>query len=295
MDHECLSKVFEGLSLDGFLNYYAWFFSETVFKVKNILSNEYSLYWVVYFLFGFNIISLILSKLLGLKGRLPSGTSEASIVSYEVMGAIVCGYMSFYGFSLWLGKFGEVNPNFGDEPYKENSSLVAHICTPMLLFQAWNFVISCFIKEYRSFDSLAHHVAVIWVVLLILDPLWQNYAIFYLGICEFSSIFFAVCQIFRYVSPLAIAYPSINEKFKIIFPLTFFCIRLFLFFYMNFYFYIDTYKLVCLSSSVKSYANAVSFLVINVIISTLQILWSVKLWKLVIKTIKSPNHSTVHT
>lgn len=172
--------------------------------------------------------------------------------------------------------------------YEESIFVKNNILIPMLAYQWWNFCGGLYLPEFGDFASLAHHVVTMGIAYFsISGPVWQYYAVYFLGCSEVSTVPLTIVDIFAKFPRLCERFPTVNSVSRLLFAFLFLVSRVIYFPILDYSFWMDNYEL-HQSGKVRQYLPIVFFLVANIFMTGLQFFWGSKMLGFVNKTIKGP-------
>lgn len=153
------------------------------------------------------------------------------------------------------------------------------LCAVNFTFQVWDFMISLIIPEHSGVLMLCHHVMAATVCCMALQhQVLHYYAVFFLGVTEFSSMFLLVVDLAKYFPPTeGTIYDTIVGVCGPLFAVAFTIYRVYLWWKVSFLLWNDCYQVVTsgISNKLRPGKNYVlyTFLVLNVPLSFLQLYW----------------------
>ena len=232
--------------------------------------------WIIFHVFGVN-------------EKNKKGSSEADILAYEVIAGLAALYMCTAGLLIWFNKLGDVDALNGGNamyPYVRDRAVETHILIPMVSYQIVNFFLSFYINDFRSWLGLIHHASAVSIAYYsIVSPIWQYYGIYFCGICELSSVPFAIAETLSKFERYRIKYVILNQVSRVLFVITFWTLRVAIFLYISKMFWSDCYEMYYVHQSVRSMPIFVFYLCSNIFMNALQIFWGFQMFGYLEKTI----------
>lgn len=161
--------------------------------------------------------------------------------------------------------------------YSESIFVRDTVLIPMLAYQSWNLCVGLYLPEFGDAASLAHHAVTIGISYFCINgPVWQYYAVYFLGCSEVSTVPLTIVDIFakfpRYIDTI----PYLNTVSRLLFAGLFLLSRVIYFPILDYYFWTDSYNL-HMRGGVRNYFPLVFFLVSNVFMTGLQFFWGAKM------------------
>ena len=156
------------------------------------------------------------------------------------------------------------------------------ICTAMLAYQLFNIAVCLCIQKYRTMTNFVHHFSTAALVFLgCVHGSFHYYAPFYFGVCELSTTFLCLVDIMKCSPQLQATWPRLNLGIQAVFSFSFFLTRTFGFTAVNIMVWGNGIKWIRhgwatgrLFSQPNNIIDISIMLVINVIITCLQYIWT---------------------
>jgi hypothetical protein len=172
--------------------------------------------------------------------------------------------------------------------YAESLYVRDKLLIPMLAYQTWNFAVGLYLKEFGDLPSLAHHIVTMGISYFSMDgPVWQYYAVYFLGCSEVSTVPLTVVDIFAKFPRYQDKFPMVNTVCRLLFAGLFLGSRVIYFPILDYHFWTDNYNL-HISGGVQNYFPVIYFLVANVFMTGLQFFWGLKMLGFIQNTISGP-------
>ncbi len=251
----------------------------------------------------FSILSLflvsrwIIFHVFGVQEKNKKGSSEADILAYELVAGLSALYICAAGLLIWFNKLGNIDSLTGDNPmypYLRDSAVETHILIPMVSYQIVNFFLSFYINDFRSWLGLIHHASAVSIAYYsIISPVWQYYGVYFCGICELSSVPFAIAETFSKFEKYRVKFVLLNQVSRVLFVILFWTLRVAIFLYMSKKFWSDCYTVYYIDQSVQSMPIFVFYLCSNVFMNALQIFWGFQMFGYLEKTISTKDDNKI--
>ena len=152
-----------------------------------------------------------------------------------------------------------------------------------LAYELWNTLASVVLERYRTAAYLAHHSVTFCLAVLATHPFLHYYVVFFLGAPSISSAFLGALDVLDDVPALQHAMPRLSFLVRLGFALTFLCMRSLLWPVISFYFWCDS--LAVLDGEVHSRWAFYFYLVSNLFLTALQVVWTGRVVQNVMETL----------
>lgn len=208
-------------------------------------------------------------------------------MAFEIVAGICVTYLGIVGtlglFHLY-DKF-DMTDLENDRFYGRAQFVEDHLIMPMLSYQGWNALLCFFNADLRDPAMIGHHIATFSLAYFGLNPYVHYYALFFFGFAEMTNIPLTLVDIFKYFPDLKEKYPTLNEICRISFAVSFIIIRLFVWPYISYYFWVGSLD-VLNSGKAHSSMVVIVFLVANLFLTGLQFFWGSKIFGFLFKSNK---------
>lgn len=248
--------------------------------------------WFIATPVAFFALSTVL-RLGGMTERTKHGSSEAHIMSYEIVAGIILVYLTYQGFGTWLGYFGDIARLEGENPYQDSEDVRIKILIPMMVYQFWNLICCSALKEFSDIPSLMHHLIAMLLSFFCQAPIWLYYATYFLACSEISTIPLTIVDIFAKFPRFRVRFEGLNAVSRVLFVVAFMSARVFYFPYLDFRFWHHCYRVISNNEYVHSYPVFYFFLLSNIFMTGLQFFWASKMLGFLKKTFSSRDNKSV--
>ena len=241
------------------------------------LSNPHLLAWSAIFPVAHATLALRFRAINFCPALTPKKERGSDIVAVCIVSAIgmlfsaVIGTMAFFNINGFLGD-DHAQCMQQDRLFARNALIENYIIIPMICYQAWNLLVCLSIAEFRTPDSIGHHIVTLILAYFVMGPYCQYYAMFFFGVAEVTTVPLNVMYIFKYVPELAQKYPVIAGQSRNIFGLSFVIVRLCVWPVICYDFWRNSYK-VYVSKRIHSEVVFGFFLFANTFLTFLQVYW----------------------
>ena len=221
-------------------------------------------------------------------GTTKNGTLKSQLASYDAVSFLCVVYFGLAGIvgtvMEWIDPtIARVEPMNELELYVTHPYAVTYLLHAMVAYQMWNTYICIYLKEYRSFINIIHHLLSCVTAWAILDyNFGQKHFLYFGGIVEVSTIPLTFITHFNTFPELKTKYASFHKINSVVFALSFFCARTLLWPYVSIAFWRDVINAYN-ASGIQSYSGLLCFSISYVIITGLQLYWSVKIASFFVK------------
>ena len=232
----------------------------------------------------------------------PSTTPETNsrvsdMVAYNIVAGLVCCYQAWYGIIFQFGLYGNTElttlQNVKGEPsytrfYGNSEMIKEKLMVSMCGYQLYNLLLCFFMNDLWSASMVGHHFFTGTLAYMGLHPYLQCKAVFFFGVAEFSNVFLAFRDFFRYIPKLRTEYPSLFRLSSYSFGVSFIIIRMIMWPYICYDFWMDSIYLIQ-SGEAHSNLVVVTFLVANVFLTGLQFFWGKLIFDIILGKKKQKN------
>ena len=203
---------------------------------------------------------------------------EAALVAYNLAAIAPNVYMSAVGCRAWW--FDEALAaawaESGHARLYTPLALSASMISCCMAYELWNTLMAIALPEYRTAAFVGHHATTLYLALLSTAPFLHVYGAYFVGVTAVSSVLLGVVDIFRHVTALQQALPSLNLALRACFALAFLATRTVMWPLVSVPFWRDVVAALRDGSAHSAWACAV-YLAANVLLTALQALWSVRI------------------
>lgn len=224
-------------------------------------------------------IYLILRFLWGARQGPMAQSTLAAVVTYNITATCFACYTTVLGFRAWYG--GEVEAigataagrlYGGSETFQVLASVTA-------VYEAYNTALTAVMPEYRTLDFVGHHFTTFLLALFGSYPFLNYYGVFFFGVASVSSIPLCAAELAK-----CLGSKQLLSAFQATFALSFVGFRTFYWPYVSLHFWADSVAALrgeagTDAPAVHSGAAFALFLVANVGLTGLQLLWTTKILK----------------
>jgi hypothetical protein len=240
-------------------------------------SNPFFLAWCV-IVPAAHVFLIFLFRSMGLWNFKTRGGSRASdIMAFEIVAGLCVAYLATAGFIGTFGLFGFSNElerlqKASNHFYASSQYVEDHLVYPMIAYQAWNFLLSILVSDFRDPAMVGHHLITGSLAYFGLYPYIHFKALFFFGVAEFTNVPLTVVDTFKYFPDLAKKYSALNEFSRYLFALSFVVLRLIVWPYCCYDFWVGSVDLLRSGKAHSSFVVAF-FLGANVFLTGLQYFW----------------------
>ena len=226
-------------------------------------------------------IYLLLRFLLGAR-RLPNAQSTvAAVVTYNITATCFACFTTVLGFRAWYG--GEVDAIGATAQGRlfGRSETFQVLATATAVYEVYNTALTAVMPEYRTLDFVGHHFTTFLLALFGSYPFLNYYGVFFFGVASVSSIPLCAAELAKYLGS-----KELVSVFQAIFALLFIGFRTIYWPCVSFHFWADSVAALrgeagTNAPAVHSGAAFALFLVANLGLTGLQLLWTSKILKAV--------------
>lgn len=217
----------------------------------------------------------------------------SDIMAFEIVAGICVTYLGIVGTLATFNLYPEFNTKDidNDKFYGRAQFVEDHLIMPMLSYQGWNVLLCLFNADLRDPAMIGHHIATFSLAYFGLNPYVHYYALFFFGFAEMTNIPLTLVDIFKYFPDLKEKYPTLNEICRISFAVSFIIIRLIIWPYISYGFWVGSIDLL---QSGKAHSPFVVFVFLgaNIFLTGLQFLWGSKIFGFLFKGSKKSSSSS---
>lgn len=218
-----------------------------------------------------------------------AGSRASDIMAFEIMAGLCVLYLAVMGsiayFDLMPDQF-DYNLITDDIFYGKSQFVENHLIAPMISYQGWNFLLCLFNADLRDPAMIGHHVVTGTLAYMGLHPYLHGRAMFFFGFAEFTNVPLTFVDIFKYFPALKERFSLVNEVSRVVFALSFIIIRLIIWPFVSYQFWVGSYDLLSTGKAHSTFVVSF-FLGANVFLTGLQFLWGSKIFGFLFKSGKS--------
>lgn len=145
-----------------------------------------------------------------------------------------------------------------------------------------------YLPEFGDLPSLAHHAVTMGIsYLCITGPVFQYYAVYFLGCSEVSTVPLTIVDIFAKFPRYQERCAWLNTVSRLLFAVLFLISRVIYFPVLDYYFWTHSYQL-HQGGVIRQYGPVAFFLIANVFMTGLQFFWGGKMLGFISNTIAGP-------
>lgn len=158
----------------------------------------------------------------------------------------------------------------------------------MFAYQSWNFIAGLYLPEFGDAASLAHHAVTVCISFFCVDgPVFQYYAVYFLGCSEVSTVPLTVVDIFAKFPRYQEKFPLLNTVCRLLFAALFVLSRVIYFPILDYHFWRHCYSM-HYNNEIRQYTPVLFFLIANIFMTGLQFFWGAKMAGFVSNSINGP-------
>lgn len=166
--------------------------------------------------------------------------------------------------------------------YHPSAAMLYSVC---IAYEAWNTAASLVIREYRTLAFIGHHATTLYLAILGTAPIVHYYTCFFLGLTSISSVFLSLSDVFRHSVTLQKRLPTTALALRISFAITFLVVRTCMWPLISAQFWLDAIGILQDGLAHSRIALCV-YLIANVFLTCLQMLWTSKIINGVVSTVR---------
>jgi hypothetical protein len=208
----------------------------------------------------------------------------SDIMAFEIVAGLCVTYLGVVGTLAMFHLYPEFdmtelekNKFYGQAQFVED-----HLIMPMLSYQGWNVLLCLVNADLRDPAMIGHHIATFSLAYFGLNPYVHYYALFFFGFAEMTNIPLTLVDIFKYFPDLKEKFSTINEICRISFALSFIVLRLIVWPYVSYGFWVGSLNLLQ-SGEAHSPLVVFVFLAANIFLTGLQFFWGSKIFGFLFK------------
>ena len=199
-------------------------------------------------------------------------------------GAVIAAFFGFVGTVAWLDLFGTewTYRVLEDDKFYGNADFVQHyLIIPIMLYQFWNTVLCFVLNDMRDPVMMVHHSLTGLLAYAATHPFACYYALFFFGMSETTQLPLTVIDVLDHFPDIKKNHGTIDAVSKNLFGLLFFIIRIFFWTIVSIEFWKESLSLLQ-QSHVHDKRVVVFMLFANVILTSMQYFWAIKIIKIAI-------------
>ena len=236
--------------------------------------------WFLFLSFFFVFASGFLHKFMDAK-VIAKANDGSFLGAFQMACFIPLAYVSYYGIITWFfSEQFQASRTAEERLFGPVSDNVRKIGEVQIAFQAWDFLISLFNSELNSVEMLLHHAMTgllcYWMLSL---PYMSFYGIYFMGVCEISSLPLSVVDFMRFFPDYKDKYPLINMINSLLFGVLFVWFRIIKWIQYSAGAWRDSMHVLKMKKLPVPRSVVVGVLVLNVFFTALQIVWCGLLFK----------------
>jgi hypothetical protein len=214
------------------------------------------------------------------------GSRASDIMAFEIMAGLCVLYLAVLGsiafFDLMPGQF-DYHVAAKDLFYGRSEFVENHLIAPMISYQFWNFLLCLFNADLRDPAMIGHHLVTGSLAYFGLHPYLHGRGMFFFGFAEFTNVPLTFVDIFKYFPEMKERFSLVNEVSRVVFALSFIIIRLIMWPYVSYQFWIGSYELLSTGTAHSTFVVSF-FLISNIFLTGLQFLWGSKIFGFLFKS-----------
>lgn len=237
---------------------------------------------------GHGLVHVVVCRLLARRivGTIPKSDSPvAQIVAVQVVSFISTLVLSLLGIAGLIRIDTFATSSAYDRVFSFHPISLA-LAWVIIAYQCYSLFCSLYFSYLRQLAPICHHVGVIVIGLLGLHPLYHPYGIFFFGLVELSSLPLCFIDIFKVAPHLIADHPQFYSSARLLFASLFLIFRVFFWLPMTYLFWKDSLSVIHQANAVLN--NLVVFMIGNVLLTALQLLWAVRVVKGIYKALWRP-------
>ena len=229
--------------------------------------------WFLFLSFFFVFASGLMHKFLDAKA-IAKANGGSFLGAFQMTCFIPLAYVSYYGINTWFFEKFQASRTAEERLFGPVSENVRKIGEVQIAFQAWDLAISLFNSELNSLELLLHHAMTgllcYWMLSL---PYMSFYGIYFMGVCEISSLPLAVVDFMRFFPDYKEKYPLVNVINSVLFGLLFVWFRIIKWIQFSAGAWRDSLHVLKMKKLPVPRSVVVGVLILNVFFTVLQIFW----------------------
>ena len=203
----------------------------------------------------------------------------AFLLAFEIVAFFPLFYCAYEGATAWWFKLDDFTTK--EQRLYATSPHARNVLQCNFAFQTWDFFASMLHKETAAPEMLAHHLlAALLCYWAITMPYMHYYGVYFMGVAEVSSVPLVVVDICKYYPEVTKRFPWLDLASKLSFGILFLIVRDILWVWTAITVWKDGLGILKAGDFPEQYPGYVTagVLLANVFFTTLQLLWTKKLW-----------------
>ena len=230
--------------------------------------------WFLFLSFFFVFASGFMHKFVDAKA-IAKANGGSFLGAFQMTCFIPLAYVSYYGINTWYFSEHFQSSRTAEErlfgPVSENVRKIGEV---QIAFQAWDFVISLFNSELNSVEMLLHHAMTgllcYWMLTI---PYMAWYGVYFMGVCETSSLPLSVVDFMRFFPDYKEKYPLMNMINSLSFGAFFVWFRIIKWIQFSAGAWRDSLHVLKMKKLPVPRSVVLGVLVLNVFFTALQVVW----------------------
>jgi len=217
------------------------------------------------------LLAVMMRSLLGHR-RSKRGTHHGDLLAYNATALLmncICAYIGITGYLE--GSVAACSGSMHDRLYKY-SSRFAHLTDVTAAYELYNTFAVATLPEYANLPFLGHHATTFTLALLSRAPYCNYYGFFFFGVSMVSSAPLAVVEMTKFVDA-----PKTHQAARLAFAGAFLTLRSVVWPLVSARFWLDSLAVLRSPAGPHSLFATLFFLVSNVGLTGLQLLWTTKI------------------
>ena len=200
-----------------------------------------------------------------------TGSRLCVLLAYNITAAAVATFCASVGCAAWFGgEAATIGGTVQSRLYGESASF-ARLGAVTAAYEAYNTLVVLVVPEYRTTAFVGHHAATFVLALLSQAPYLHYYGLFFFGVASVSSVPLAVVEVAK-----CVGLTQLHDRARSVFAAAFLALRSLYWPLVSLGFWADSVAALRGAVAVHSVAAVVTFLVANVGLTGLQLLWTKK-------------------
>ena len=203
----------------------------------------------------------------------------AFLLAFEIVAFFPLFYCAYEGATAWWFKLDDFTTK--EQRLYATSPHARNVLQCNFAFQTWDFFASMLHKETAAPEMLAHHLlAALLCYWAITMPYMHYYGVYFMGVAEVSSVPLVVVDICKYYPEVTKRFPWLDLASKLSFGILFLIVRDILWVWTAITVWKDGLGILKAGDFPEQYPGYITagVLLANVFFTTLQLLWTKKLW-----------------
>jgi len=203
-----------------------------------------------------------------------TGSRLCVLLAYNITAAAVATFCASVGCAAWFGgEAATIGGTVQSRLYGESASF-ARLGAVTAAYEAYNTLVVLVVPEYRTTAFVGHHAATFVLALLSQAPYLHYYGLFFFGVASVSSVPLAVVEVAK-----CAGLTRLHDRARGVFAAAFLALRSLYWPLVSLGFWADSVAALRGAVAVHSVAAVVTFLVANIGLTGLQLLWTKKVVK----------------